>query len=293
MDLRVLQYFLMVAEEGSITHAAELLHVSQPTVSRQLMDLEEELGKILLIRSKKNVSLTKDGLLFRETAREILALYQKALREDSGKEKLLGEIHLGTGETGPVQFLAEQIAQFQEQHPGVHFHLISENADRICEDIEKGLLDIGFVMRNVNPSTFEILELGISETWGVLVPEGHPLAAETEITAKQLRKERLILPENTVFQKDLLRWLGAGSEQWMIASYNLIHNAFPLAKATGALLVCLGKENQQQNDMVFLPFANEKTASAFLIWKKKPVQAPAVEVFLQHIIHKTTTSQRR
>ncbi len=185
MDLRVLQYFLMVAEEGSITHAAELLHVSQPTVSRQLMDLEEELGKVLLIRSKKNVSLTKEGLLFRETAREILSLYQKALREDSDREELLGDVYLGMGETGSVQFLAEQIARFQERHPGVHFHMISENADRICEDIEKGLLDMGLVMRNVNPSTFEVLELGLSETWGVLVPEGIPW------------QERLRLPQSS------------------------------------------------------------------------------------------------
>ena len=139
MDLRVLEYFLMTAEEGSITHAAELLHVSQPTVSRQLMDLERELGKTLLIRTKKNISLTKDGLLFRETAREILALYQKAVREDASAGELSGELYLGMGETGSVRFLAQEIAAFQKLYPGVHFHLISENADRICEDIEKGL----------------------------------------------------------------------------------------------------------------------------------------------------------
>ena len=141
MDLRVLEYFLMTAEEGSITHAAELLHVSQPTVSRQLMDLERELGKTLLIRTKKNVSLTKDGLLFRETAREILALYQKAVREDASAGELSGDLYIGMGETGSVRFLAQEIAAFQTLYPGVHFHLISENADRICEDIEKGLLD--------------------------------------------------------------------------------------------------------------------------------------------------------
>ncbi len=197
MDLRVLEYFLMTAEEGSITHAAELLHVSQPTVSRQLMDLERELGKTLLVRAKRNVSLTKDGLLFRETAREILALYQKAVREGTGAAELSGELYLGMGETGSVRFLAEQIAAFQVLHPSVHFHLISENADRICEDIEKGLLDAGFVMRNVNPATFEILELGLTETWGVLVPEGHPLAGEPEVSGRQLRPPR-ITPINSI-----------------------------------------------------------------------------------------------
>lgn len=285
MDLRVLEYFLMVAEEGSITRAANLLHVSQPTVSRQLMDLEEELGKTLLARSKRNVSLTKEGLLFRETAREILALYRKALQEDSGEKELLGEIHLGMGETGSVAFLAEQLVQFQKQHPSVRFHLISENADRICEDIEKGILDMGMVMRKVNPSTFEILELGLTETWGVLVPEGHPLSSEVEITSQQLQKERLILPENTVFKQELLCWLGAGSENRVAITYNLIYNAFSLVKDSDALIVCLGERGKRQNDMIFLPFAKGKTASASLIWKKKPVQAPAVEAFIEHIIH--------
>ena len=285
MDLRVLEYFLMTAEEGSITHAAELLHVSQPTVSRQLMDLERELGKTLLVRTKKNISLTKDGLLFRETAREILALYQKAVREDASARELSGDLYIGMGETGSVRFLAQEIAAFQTLYPGVHFHLISENADRICEDIEKGLLDAGLVMRNVNSSTFEILELGRTETWGVLVPEGHPLVAEPEVSGKMLRQERLILPENTVFKQELLRWLGQGTEERVGATYNLIFNAFPLARAAGALIVCLGTVGERQEGMIFLPFAKSKTASASLIWKKKPVQTPALEAFLEYVTH--------
>lgn len=285
MDLRVLEYFLMTAEEGSITHAAELLHVSQPTVSRQLMDLERELGKTLLIRTKKNVSLTKDGLLFRETAREILALYQKAVREDTSAGELSGDLYIGMGETGSVRFLAQEIAAFQTLYPGVHFHLISENADRICEDIEKGLLDAGLVMRNVSSSTFEILELGLTETWGVLVPEGNPLAAEPEVSGKMLRQERLILPENTVFKQELLRWLGQGTEERVGATYNLIFNAFPLARAASALIVCLGTVGERQEGMIFLPFAKSKTASASLIWKKKPVQTPALEAFLEYVTH--------
>ena len=285
MDLQVLEYFLMVADVGNITHASELLHVSQPTVSRQLMELEKELGKTLLIRTRRNVSLTQEGMLFRETAREMLALYQKAMREDANAEILAGDVYLGMGETGSVQFLAEQIARFQERHPGVKFHLISENADRICEDIEKGLLDIGFVMRKVNPSTFETLELAMREIWGVLVPEDHPLAGEMEATGKQLRQERLILPENTVFKSELLRLLGPGSEERMGATYNLIYNAFLLAKASGSLIVCLGQLGEQQGGLVFVPFAKRKEASPTLFWKKRPVQTPAVEAFLKYISH--------
>lgn len=285
MDLRVLEYFLMVADEGNITHASELLHVSQPTVSRQLIELERELGKTLFTRTKKNVSLTKEGLLFRETAREILALYQKAVREDIGGESLVGDIYLGMGETGSVRFLADQIAAFQKLHPGVHFHLISENADRICDDIEKGLLDAGFVMRNVNPATFEILELDLLETWGVLVPEGHPLEKETSVTGKQLRHEKLILPENSVFKSELLRYLGAGAEGRVGATYNLIYNAFLLAKASQELIVCLGHPEERQNEMIFVPFAKRKDTYASLIWKKRPVQGSVLAAFLEHISH--------
>ncbi len=285
MDLRVLEYFLMAAEEGSITHAAELLHVSQPTVSRQLIELEKELGKTLFTRTHKNVSLTQEGLLFRETAREILALYQKVVREDTAAETLAGDIYLGMGETGSVVSLMEQIAVFRERHPGVHFHLISENADRICEDIEKGLLDAGFVMRKVNPSTFEVLELGLRETWGVLAPEGHPLESETSVTEKQLRREKLILPENSVFKSEILRHLGPGAEERVGATYNLIYNAFPLAKASRELIVCLGRPGERQGDMTFIPFAKRKNAYASLIWKKRPVQSPALAAFLEHIIH--------
>lgn len=285
MDLRVLEYFLVVADEGNITHASELLHVSQPTVSRQLIELEKELGKTLFTRTHKNVSLTQEGLLFRETAREILALYQKALHEDIGKETLVGDIYLGMGETGSVASLMEQIAAFRERHPGVHFHLISENADRICEDIEKGLLDIGFVMRSVNPSAFEVLELGMQETWGVLVPEGHPHENEPNVTGKQLQREKLILPENSVFKSELLQYFGAGAESRVGATYNLIYNAFPLAKASRELIVCLGHSGERQGGMMFVPFAKRKDAFASLIWKKKPVQSPALTAFLECISH--------
>lgn len=290
MDLQVLEYFLMVAEEGNITHASELLHVSQPTVSRQLMELERELGKTLFIRNRRSVSLTQEGLLFRETAREMLTLYRKAVTETAETKTLVGDIYLGMGESGSVRFLAEQIDLFQKSHPGVKFHLISENADRICRDVEKGVLDIGFVMRKANLAAFEVLELGLEEFWGVLVPEGHPLAGEKEVAAKQLRRERLILPENTVFKSEIFRFLGAEAENLAAAFYNLIHNALLLAEISGGMVVCLGVPGEKKNGWTFLPFGGGKTAAASLIWKKRPVQPPAVEAFLKQISNTVSES---
>lgn len=273
----------MVAEEGNITHASELLHVSQPTVSRQLMDLERELGKTLLIRNRRSVSLTQDGLLFCETAREILAMYRKAVTETAGTKALVGDIYLGTGESGSMRFLAEQSDVFQKAHPGVRFHLISENADRICEDVEKGVLDIGLVMRKANPAAFEVLDLGLEELWGVLVPAGHPLARKKEVCPKQFQQERLILPENVVFKSEIARFLGAGSEKRAAAFYNLIHNALLLSEISGGMIVCLGTPGKKKDGWTFLPFSGWKTAEASLIWKKRPVQSPVVEAFLKQI----------
>lgn len=281
MDLRVLEYFLMVAEEGNMTRASGLLHVSQPTISRQLMDLETELGKTLLLRTRKNVSLTKDGLLFRETAKEILALYQRALESNSQEEALSGDLYLGTGETESFSTFAENIGAFQKRYPGVRFHIISENADRICEDIEKGLLDLGLVMRPANPQRFESLELGLSETWGVLVPDGHMLAEKTPLTAGDLRSQRLLIPENSAFQTELRRWLGRGAEGRIIGTYNLIYNALTLSRTTSSLVVCLGNAAVRQDGLRFLPFEGMCGAGASLIWKRKPVQPPAAERFLR------------
>ncbi len=285
MDLRVLEYFLMVAEEGNITRAAELLHVSQPTVSRQLMELEAEVGKPLLVRSKRSISLTRDGLLFRETAREMLALYEKAVQPDGDEETLVGDLVLGTGETGAFRWLAGQIGRFQECYPAVKFHIISENADRILEDIEKGLLDLGFVHRQVRPVTFESLELPLRERWGVLLPEDHPLAERETLSPKDLRRERLILPGNTVFQKELLRWLGAGAENRVAGSCNLIHNAITMTQLGIGLAVCFGREEPHGPGLRFVPFAGMKEAPSYLAWKKRPVQPPAVERFLEQLSH--------
>ena len=280
MDLRILEYFLMVAEVGNITRASELMHVFQPTVSRQLMELEDELGKKLLNRSHKNLTLTEEGQLFRETAREILALYRKAKQNSAG---LAGDIYLGTGETGSFTHLAAQIKRFQEVNPAVKFHVISENADRIGEDIDKGLLDLGFVHRRVNPAKYETLKLPAREQWGILVPEGHPLARKTALIPADLAGERLLMPENAQFQGELLRWLGPDAERSVAATCNLLHNAIIMAQAGIALAICFGGDEARRDGLVFIPFAGLEPAPALLIWKHKPILPTAVEQFLKFL----------
>lgn len=279
MDLRVLEYFLTVAEEGNISHAAGLLHVSQPTVSRQLMDLEEELGKKLFLRTNKNVTLTRDGLLFRQTARDILSLYQKAVHQSA--EILSGDLYIGTGETPTFSFLARQIQQFHEMYPQVKIHIISENAERIFDDIDKGLLDLGFVMQSVNTAKYQFMDLGLEETWGVLVPESHPLAKKERVSRDDLREEMLILPENLAFQGEICQWLGDKDTFHVACTSNLGHNSAVLMRAGLGLVIGLNAPGPQMDGGVFVPLEDVREASASLVWKRTPVQSPAMEKFLE------------
>ena len=177
MELRVLKYFLMVAREENITKAASLLHITQPTLSRQLMRLEEELGTTLFRRSNHSIVLTDDGMLLKRRAREIVALAEKTEQEFSHKEEALtGEIFIGCGETRNMSFLSRQIALFRKEHPLVQFNIYSANADDIKERIEKGLLDFGLLMEPVDIGKYEFIRMPQKEQWGVLVREDSPLA---------------------------------------------------------------------------------------------------------------------
>ena len=279
MDLRTLQFFLTVAEEGSISRAAEQLHISQPTVSREMMELEKELNKTLLVRTSKNVSLTPDGLLFRETARDMLALYQKAVAQKAESADLVGEIYLGAGETESFSYMADRIRDFRKSHPKVVFHIISENADEIRADIDKGILDLGYIMRPGNLERYHQMEIDRWESWGVLLPSGHPLSQYKSISGQSLLKYPLILPENQAFQTQLIGWLEGEPE--IAVTYNLIRNALPFVKNGTGLVLCLNDPALTESGLCFVPLRPAHVVSPVLIWKKHVVQSPAVQAFLK------------
>ena len=170
MELRVLKYFLMVAREESVTKAANLLHITQPTLSRQLMQLEEELGVKLFIRNKKHILLTEEGMLLRRRAEEIVTLSEKTREELShSKEDLSGKINIGSGELRTSLFLAELIISFKKLHPLVEFEIYSGNADNIKERIESGILDIGLLQEPVDISKYDFMRTPFKEHWGLLI----------------------------------------------------------------------------------------------------------------------------
>ena len=237
MDLRVLEYFLTVADEENISHAAELLHVSQPTISRQLMELEEELDRKLFVRTNKKVILTEEGVLFRETAEDILKLYNRARADHTGQSELEGEIYIACGEIESFDLVAGKIRDFHLNHPKVQFHIHSGNAEEICAAIDKGTADIGYIVQSVNTMKYEVFSLNTSEQWGILVNRNHRLAAKEYVTAGELQNETLIVPANSRLRNDVREWIGPRSH--VAATYTLFRNAMILNELSDWVTICL------------------------------------------------------
>ena len=196
MELRVLRYFLTAVNEGNITRAADILHVTQPTLSRQLIELENELGATLLIRGKRSLTLTDDGMLFKQQAEEIVELADKAEQTFTGKnEAISGVISLGASEALGGRVLARYMKQFLKKYPDVRFDLYNEMADNIKDKLEKGLLDLGLLLEPVDTKKYEFLRLSQKESWGILLRKDHPLAKKDKIYVQDLREYPLILPK--------------------------------------------------------------------------------------------------
>ncbi|WP_287793786.1 LysR family transcriptional regulator, partial [Megamonas sp.] len=227
MEFRLLKYFLMVAREENITKAANLLHITQPTLSRQLIQLEEELGVTLFQRSKHRIILTEDGMLLRRRANEIISLMEKTQQELTKEcDDLVGEISIGCGETQNMSYLSQKIKDFHKIHPLVKLHIHSTTADEIKERIENGLLDMGLVTEPVDISKYNFFRLPQKEQWGILVHEKHRLAQKTFITPDDLINEPLIIAKRTAVQNELINWFNNSSEKLnIVATYNLILNA--------------------------------------------------------------------
>ena len=283
MELRVLQYFLMVAREENITRAANLLHITQPTLSRQLKQLEDELGVMLFTRSNRQITLTEEGMLLRRRAEELVSLAEKTVTELSHhKETLSGTIAIGSGEYHSTDFLAELIASFQKQHPLVQFTLYSGNADNIKERIEHGLLDLGLLQEPVDISRYSFLRLPLREKWGALVPLSLPLAAQDAATPAALAALPLILPERESLRHELENWFGDYAEELRCTcSGNLLYNLAMMARKTGSVVLTIILDCQYE-DLRFVPLSPALESSTVLAWKKAQVFSPATEAFINH-----------
>lgn len=288
MDIRVLRYFLAVVEEGSITAAANALYLTQPTLSRQLKELEEELGKTLFLRSNQRITLTEEGLLLRKRAEEILDLVHKTKSEFLDLEEAIrGDIYIGCGETETIKYIAYLAKQIQAQHPNIRFHLDSGNAQYVTDRLDKGLLDFGIVIEPVNVAKYHYLDLPRKDTWGLLMPQDCPLAPQQAITAKDLLQIPLIcsrqLLSASLTKNPLTHWLGDSLTRLnIVATYNLIFNAAILVREGVGYAICLDKlaNTSLDSKICFKPFSPTLESGLHMIWKKEQVFSKASELFL-------------
>lgn len=284
MELRVLRYFLAVAREENITKAAALLHLTQPTLSRQLMQLEEELGVQLFRRSRYHIELTEDGMLLRRRAQELVDLAEKTTWEFTMREtELVGEIAIGAGETQSMSFLSRAIASFRERYPKVTFRIFSANADDVKERLDTGLLDMGLLTEPVDVGRYAFCRMKERDHWGVLVRLDSPLAGLDSVTPDDLEQVPLIISGRERVQRELANWFGNRWERLQIAAnFNLILNAANMVRY-GVGTALSFDLNFAFEDLRFLPLSPAMETGTVLVWKKDQVLTPAVEAFHEHI----------
>ena len=283
MEIRVLKYFLMVAREENITKAANLLHLTQPTLSRQLIQLEEELGVSLFRRSKHRIILTEDGMLLRRRAEEIVSLADKT-KDDflHRQEQLAGTISIGSGELQSSLFLTKLLTAFQKENPLVTFSIYSGNSDNIKERIERGLLDVGLLQEPVDIAKYSFVRTPVREQWGVLVSDHSELSAKTSVSPTDLAGMPLIMPGRENLQNELFNWFGSyGGNLRVIANGNLLYNMAFLARDSGACVFTLNLACSYPG-LRFIPLSPGLESGTVLVWKKTQTFSPAASAFIDY-----------
>lgn len=286
MELRVLRYFLAVAREQSISGAANALHITQPALSRQIMELERELGVRLLIRGSRGrpVELTEEGKRLRLRAEEMIALADRTAEEFSEQDAdVSGVVYLGAGETEGMRLLANAASRLRKRYPRVRFHLYSGIAEDVTERLDQGLLDFGVLVGESALQKYDYLSLPASDVWGVLVRADNPLAKKERVRPKDLWSETLIVSRQALQNNELTGWLGKKTEELNVAaSYNLLHNAVYLVEAgLGAALCIDGLADTSRGDLCFRALDPPVRGQLRLVWKKHRIFSRAAKLFLE------------
>ena len=285
MELRHLRYFLMIAREGTISGAATALHVSQPSLSRQMQELERDLGVRLFERGSRRVTLTEPGMRLRRRAEEIVDLVGRT--EDEFRltaDTLAGEVRVGGGETPAMGLLADVMAEFVDAFPLVRFSLFSGNAESVGERLDTGRLDFGVFVGHADLSRYEFLQLPARDRWGAFVREDDPLASLEHVTPADLAGRSLILSEQAGCEMGA--WFRRDLEDLdVVATYNLLYNAALLARRGIGVVVSLEGivETGEGSGLAFRPLEPPMSADIFVAWKRYQSFSPAAEAFLSAV----------
>ncbi|MCT4487726.1 LysR family transcriptional regulator [Levilactobacillus parabrevis] len=292
MELRVLRYFLMIVQEKTISKASARLHVSQPTVSRQLKELEEELGTTLFTRGNRTIQLTPDGEYFANQARQILSLTDKTLTNIHQETDISGAIYVGSAEARSVLTVAQAIGHLNQLHSHVQIHLVSTDASDIHSQLTSGVFDFGVVMDPTDKSDYDFLRLPGESRWGLLVQNSSPLAQQATVSLDDVAQTRLILPQQGGSAR-IHAVFGLTQEDLNVAAtYNLLYNASLLVSAgVGNALGLDGIVNTNQSDLTFVPLAPRTSSGSSLVWLKGQHLSAAAQALLTQVRAELTPTE--
>ena len=281
MELRVLNYFLTIAREENFTRAARQLHVTQPTLSRQIADLEQELGVKLFVRSNHNIILTEDGMILKRRAQEILSLADKTKRDFLQKDEALsGTISIGSGEFRSTEYLAKIIAGFRRKYPNVTYEIYSGNANNIRDYIERGHLDIGLMSEPIDMRKYNFVNMPIKEQWGLFAPVDSPLSEKESISPEDLKGMSIVTATGDFNQSRIGKWLGDCREQVEIAATaNLPYNEAELVKENIGVMLSINLNCTYEN-LRFIPLRPALEVSTALAWKKEQIFSATTSAFI-------------
>ena len=283
MELRVLRYFLEVAREGSVTHAAQRLHVSQPTLSRQLKDLEDELGKRLFVRSNYSVKLTEEGMLLRKRAEDILEMADKTLAEFKALDEINGgDIHIGCAESNGIAHFIRVIKSLQEKYPRIRYHFYSSGTEAVNERLDRGLLDFAIIVQEVDLSKYNYLKIPTYDQWGLIMRKDCPLAKHSCIHLNDLMDIPLILSRQAMGE-EMPKWFGEMQDKLnIVATYDLLFNTSVMVRENlGYALGFDGLVNTgTDSDLCFRPLEPSLLSPMYIIWKKYQVFSPVASLLL-------------
>lgn len=291
MEIRVLRYFLAIAREGSITNAANFLHVTQPTLSRQIRDLEDELGQKLFTRGSHNMTLTVEGMILRKRAEEIVSMVDKTEAEFNSMENIIGgDIYIGGGETDAIKLVAQVAKDLRESYPGIHYHLYSGNSEDVTERLDKGLLDFGILIQPADISKYDYINIPAKDVWGVVMRKDSPLAEKKEINKEDLLNIPLICSRQAMSQErsknEFAEWFGEDFDKLdVVTTFNLVYNAAIMVESEIGYAVTIDKiaNTSESSSLCFRPLAPRLDSGLNIIWKKYQVFSSAAELFLDRL----------